>query len=284
MKSYLFSLSLCCLMISAEAQWRKPVYLSNEGYEPGGWSLGLGFTRTMPQLRTEELTGYTGPVDQLDTLYSGVFNRASRFGLYAEAAKQRFLPRGLFFNHLDGGLHFKMLRGDENFQGLPTSSASRFSDSHIGGFFNLNAFTSIGGRLYVMNSLGVNADFRIIQMPLKGAYFGAEWQFPTRLFTQFHYKLGLCIKPEPGIYIIPSVEIPILNAFPWEGLKGTLPYYTGRFRPWIFTVRVMWCKKTPGQSCGNQPQPPDLNRSTHRKGDLWGTDLKKEKKKKKRKN
>jgi hypothetical protein len=282
MKHVLATCCACLLTALTFGQSRKPIYMSSEGYEPSGWSLGLGFTRTMPQIRNEELTGYFGPSNQLDTLYSGVFNRSSRFGLYAEVSRQRFLPRGLFFNHLDGGLHFKMLRGDEVFSGIPTSSSSRFSDSHIGAFFNLNAFTSVGGRLYVMNSLGINADFRIIQRHLNGASFGAEWQYPTRLFTQLHYKLGVCLKPQPGIYLIPAIEIPILNLLPWEGLTGTLPYYTGRFRPWIFSVRVMWCKKTPGQSCGNQPQAPDMDRTRHRQGDLWGPDLKKEKKKRRK--
>jgi hypothetical protein len=244
----------------------------------------------MPTPRSEQLTGYDSqPVS--DTLYSGEFSRDGGLGLYLDAGRHHFVNWGPI-DHVDYGLSYKMLRGTEEFQGVlhgdtgafvSYASHASFNDSYLGAFGNVSNMIQLSNRFWIQNSLGVNVDYHL--MGNRGGSFvpGADWAFPAALPIQAHYKFGLGWKPEPGIFIMPMIETPLLNLHFWEGAKGTLPYFTGRFRPIIFTLRIQWLNKVPDRSCEGQPgRQVDLSKQgKHDGNDLFGPDTKKMERKKK---
>jgi len=282
--------------IIASAQFRRqiePVYVQGTAYRNTGWFISPGITYMLPLDRKENLTMYRDAADGLDTLYSGDFSRAGKIGAFLEAGRHKFINDRILIHHIDYGIHFKMLRGKEDFMGIanpgagfvPIASQSKFSDSYVGAFFNASNFIQLSNKHWIQNSLGVNADARVITRHLGGAPFGADWQFPSMFLAQFHYKLGFGWKPEPGIYIIPSIETPILNVFPWDDGKSTLQYFVGRHRPFIFTLKFQWLSKATDRKCVGQPgSAPDMDKAKkHDKNDLWGPQERKMNRKRKNK-
>jgi hypothetical protein len=293
MKS-IVTLALVFVAFSAFAQRNKqlvPIYVPGTAYKNTGWFISPGITYMLPVSRNENLTSYFDATDGLDTAYSGGFNRAGKIGLYLEAGRHKFLTERSLINHIDYGIHFKMLRGRENFSGItntgigfaPIESASKFSDSYVGAFFNASNILQISNRYWIQNSLGANVDYRIITRHITGAPFGADWQYPSPLLGQLHYKIGFGWKPEPGIYIMPSIETPILNVYPWESGKSTIPYFVGRSRPFIITIKIQWLSKSMGRKCEGQPgHDPEVDKDKpgrHENNDLWGPQNRKMKRK-----
>jgi hypothetical protein len=278
-----FSILLCCVVSVAQAQRGRqltPVYVPGTAYKNTGWFISPGITYMLPENRKENLTSFVGNGDVLDTLYSGDFKRGGKIGLYVEAGRHKFISDRILIHHIDYGVHFKMLRGKETFNGIvnaggafvPVESRSKFSDSFVGAFFNASNIIQISNPFWIQNSIGVNADFRVIQRHIGGAPYGADWNFPSTLLAQIHYKLGFGWKPEPGMYIIPSIETPLLNVFPWDKGKSTLQYFVGRDRPFILTVKIQWLSKAGSRKCEGQPgSGPELDKAGHHKSsDLWG--------------
>lgn len=294
---YFITIVFLAVFSCVQAQYNRhlqPVYIPGTAYKNTGWLISPGITYMLPFNRKESLTGYSDNAEASDTIYSGDFSRAGKIGAYLEFGRHMFLTDRILLHHIDYGVHFKMFRGREDFTGIaatdggfaPVISNSRFSDSYVGGFFNASNFLQITSKHWIQNSLGVNADVRLITRHIGSAPYGAEWGFPSVFLAQFHYKLGFGWKPEPGIYIIPSIETPILNVFPWEDGKSTLQYFTGRQRPFIITLKIQWLSKTQSRKCEGQPGKsiPDLDKkSNHDGNDLWGPQEKKMDRKRRKK-
>jgi len=285
------SLLLCLYCLAGIAQRGRqltPIYIPGTAYKNTGWFISPGITYMLPEDRKQGLTTYNGAADNMDTLYSGNFVRKGKIGFYLEAGRHKFISDRSIIDHIDYGIHFKMLRGVENFTGVtnngvgmtPVESNSTFSESFAGAFINASNILQLSSNTWIQNSLGVNADFRVISNRNAGVAYGADWNFPNPLLAQLHYKIGFGWKPEAGIYIIPMLETPILTAYPWDNGKSTLQYFVGRDRPLILTIRIQWLSKEKDRTCEGQPGkgPKSVDKDKpgkHEKSNLWGPDGKK---------
>ncbi len=282
-------LFLLGIIQTAQAQYGRqltPIYVDGTSYQNKGWFVSPGITYMLPEDRNEKRTEYMQRQDQLDTLYDGNFKRKGRVGLYLEVGRHHFLTASPIINHLDYGIHFKMLRGRENFEGTtflpptptPVVDQSLFSESFAGGFFNASNIWQVTDHHWIQNSIGLNAEYRVISKRQMEVPFGASHTFPNAFIAQAHYKLGFGWRPEPGIYILTMLETPIITAYPWENGKSTLPYFTGRYRPLILTLRIAWLSKAKERSCENQPgkNAPNLDKKRRKKtsNSLFGDDAK----------
>src|SRR5690606_22192429 len=96
-----------------------------------------GATFMLPEDRREYRTEYFQNTDSQDTVYSGDFNRKGKIGFYLEAGRHHFIKNRFVLDHIDYGVHFKMLRGQENFEGLtnvnntpvPVANRATYSES-----------------------------------------------------------------------------------------------------------------------------------------------------------
>lgn len=106
--------------------------------------------------------------------------------------------------------------------------------------FNFNNVYQFADRTFLQNSLGINVDYG----------FGGVG-LPSNPLAQIHYKLGLGFKFGKRVFIIPSVETPILNAWQFDNFSSIIKYAGLRNRSLIFAVRIAWLQKQPaGYSCG----------------------------------
>ena len=266
-------------------------------YQPKGWFFAPGVTWMWPTAMERADTRISNLEQQGDTLYSGSFRAAGRPGLYAEVGRHKFVEDYYFIDHFDFGAHFKMLRGKEDFNGvvksqndlLPAENKGRFSESFAGAFINVSNIIQLNDVLWVHNSFGLNAEYRVIsRRSYEGLSTGMPHAFPDPFQGQLHYKLGFGWKADAGLYILTALETPLLNIYPFYDGKSTSPYFSSRYRPLILTVRVMFLDKTKTKSCENQPGKTITNVNKDRPGkhnsnDLFGRDVKmKGKQKKKR--
>jgi hypothetical protein len=266
----------------------RPLFVPGGEFGNKGWFIAPGLAFTLPFPRNQQLTGYDAADD---TLFSGDFSRDGQNGLCLQAGRLHFWQNGGPIDYVDYGLGYKMLRGTEDFSGIvrsgssfiPLSSSAAFTDSYLSAFGNLNNVVMLSNRWWWQNSLGLNVDFRLFGKRGGDGPPGLQWQYPVSFPMQLHYRLGLGWKPEAGIHIVPMIEIPLVNLNAWEGLQATLPYFSGRYRPILITLRIQWLTKAPAKRCPDKPnQQVDLSKGgRHNDNDLFGPDAKKMKRKKK---
>lgn len=256
---------------------QRPALYGENSFQNKGWMFAPGITLMPSSTGNKFQTLYGEGELSNDTIYSGKFDPSSKIGVYAEVGRHKFIEDVYVLHHLDYGVHFKLLRGKEKFAGevnngaqlIPTTNESSFSDGSVGAFINASNIIQILDNAWIQNSLGLNFDYRIIaNRNTSGFYGNIPQQFPGDMLFQLHYKLGFGFKVDPGLYVMPMVETPILNLYPTLDGKSNLGYFSNRYRPIIISIRVMFLDRTEGRKCVGK----DTSGGRH---DLWGKDMKK---------
>lgn len=286
-----------CMTDSAElfAQQQReyqPLYVSQNKYLRRGWLFEPGLTYMIPSVGRRDEVRSVFAENTIDTLYRGRFTSAGRPGFCAAVGRHHFLDRFYLLHHIDYGARFTLYRGIEDFSGsmlvdtalIPVQNTGRFSEGFAGVFFNASNTWQVADNKWIHNSIGFHADYRVISnRTYQGPVTGMLQAFPPDFILQLHYKIGFGWRPEPGIYIMPSLETPILSLVPLDDGKSTLPYFSSRYRPVIFGVRIMFLDKMKnmGPECGKQPRnggfPDGVDKEKpgkHEGSKLFGPDVK----------
>ncbi|MBL7943547.1 MAG: hypothetical protein JNM00_12305, partial [Flavobacteriales bacterium] len=288
----LVTFTLGIAMAGQQQREYSPLYVSHNKYLPRGWTFAPGLTYMFPAQGSRDELRTVFSESEIDTLYNGTFKAAGRPGFCLEAGRHHFLDRFYFLHHIDYGARFTMLRGSESFSGMmkadsvmiPVDNKGTFSESFASVFFNASNTWQLSDNTWIHNSLGFHADYRVISnRSYEGPVTGMLQQFPENFLLQLHYKIGFGWRPEPGIYLMPMLETPILSLVPLDDGKSTLPYFSSRYRPVIFTLRIMFLDKMKnmGPECGNQPRdggmPTGVDKESagkHKGSSLFGPDVK----------
>ncbi len=175
----------------------------------------------------------------------------SKVGAYLEVGRYRLLSTRKLLSYIDYGVAYKMLRSGQTYDletttlsTLDTNSYTQSFTSHaISGHFNANNVLAINKNIFFQNTLGVNVDYALsqkLETDDETAFVGTYQDETSRLKAQLHYKFGIGFRIGEYLYAIPSVEIPILTAWKWEGGRSTFGAFNSRYHPMIFSVRFSW--------------------------------------------
>lgn len=180
---------------------------------------------------------------------SNDYKRRGRMGVLFEAgAYYIFENGGNIFNYLDYGLGFKRLAGS---QFINVREKSIFKQNYLSGNVNLNNIWQLSDKKFLQSSIGANMDLRVSQFeepkPLN----------TDQLIFSFHLKVGYGIKISKTLFVIPTVETPLINVKKWEDGKSTYGIFDSRYRPFLFKLRFIWLKNLGKGDCPPVPTNPD---------------------------
>ena len=242
------------ISLSATAQRQmKPLYnLNDPGMKRSGWHFSPGITYMIPSKGKTEVQSEVDGISQEIT--SG-----GRIGLYAEVGRHHLFDKFYFLNHLDYGIAYKKLTGKQESQlicetcdvGEPVKSV--FKDNFASAYLNFSNIWQISDYTFIQNGIGFNGDYRFLLNNNISPDNQPEIipNSPKPFQVQLHYKFSFGIKAEKGTFIIPSIEVPILNIVPWDNGRSTLRYFDSGYRPIILTVKFMFLsKRKPGDCKG----------------------------------
>ncbi len=240
----LASLLTAFLSSSAQAPYgRKNRELVDLGgrYNMAGWLVSPGLTYMWPNKNR-----FFGERENENVDPKG------RLAVYLEAGRYRiFYGGGNVFNYMDYSLAYKRLSGSEEYLG----NKGIFKQNYLLGNFNINNIIQLSDYTFIQNSLGVNLDYKFSEKyENSGSPTGANTE---KLLFSLHYKIGYGIKVTEKLFVIPTLETPILNVKQWEQAKSTYGMFSSRYRPIIFTVRFAWLGKPGKGSCPPVYASPD---------------------------
>ena len=175
-------------------------------------------------------------------------NPNGRLAIYLEAGRWHLFPGGgNIFNYYDYSLAYKRLSGAEEFQDYK----GIFKQNYLLGNFNINNVIQLTDYTFIQNSLGVNLDWKFAEKYENS--FSSYNRNTQKLLFSLHYKLGFGIKATQKLFIIPTLETPILNVKQWENARSDYGIFSSRYRPVIFTVRFAWLIKPNKNACPPVP-------------------------------
>ena len=143
---------------------------------------------------------------------------------------------------MDYGISYKKLSGSENRESV--GKQNYFQKRFLSFNYNINNIYQINDTRFFQTSLGANLDFMLFE----------EQPVPTpsntdRLLMSFHLKIGYGLKFQNRLFIIPTLESPIINLKQWESGKSTYGILNSRYRPLLLKVRILWLKRPNRGDC-----------------------------------
>ncbi|MBI1836780.1 MAG: hypothetical protein HYR91_05890 [Flavobacteriia bacterium] len=191
--------------------------------------------------------------------YNYSFDPEGLVGVFAEVGMVHYptgerkhpLFKSRLITYYDWGLGFKYLGGTEkttiNFLS-PSGSITnvetgegRYYNGYGYGRFTLHHNTKINGKIYIDNGLGLNFDYRVLNgnRNYKDASLPETQYFHKPFVAQMHYDLGVGIRFLHGS-IVPGAQIPILGFYEWNKGNPSLRWYSSKYRPILFKVKIIW--------------------------------------------
>ena len=248
-------ISLILITVYSSAQFRSsnmnqrkhlPLVDFGGRYKMSGWMIEPGITWNSCRL--------LNPEEEYDDQTIKI-NPGGKLGAYFGIGRYNiFYKGGNVFNYMDYSLAYKMLRGKEKITGA-IERKGKYSHNYLLGNFNINNVIQFADNLFLQNSLGLNLDWRFItRQPHNGPNASV---MPSNVVANIHYKFGIGFKLNDRLFVIPTLETPILNLYNFEKFKSTWGIFSSRYRPIIFSVRIAWLRPIGRGDCPPVYASPD---------------------------
>lgn len=204
---------------------------TTERYKPWGWFVSPGAT-TM-------LTKPGNTQKQFDTTTYN-FDPAGQWALYIDLGLYKLFKYPGFFRSMDFGIAYKGLRGKEEYYAPFIEGDGSFSDQYGSAFFNLNNVYEIGNPWFIVNSFGINADYRFANSIESSS--GQKESFPSQIEANIHYKFSIGFMATKSLLVMPSIETPLvgfLSNMPWSYQN----YFNSSYQPLILSIKFLFLGK-----------------------------------------
>lgn len=258
------------IVFSQNKKWKPLFPVDDTNYKLSGWLVGAGVTYTF------SLPSVTEQAYQLgnDSILTANFDASGNPGFLVEVGRFT-MTYSKIVPYIDYGFLFKLIRGTEDYSGylseadnqnstLISQSTASFSNYYVSAFFNANNTIRVSEFGFIQNSLGLNLDYRVIE-----TVKGTAPSFPTSQTTsevflvQLHYKLGYGFRLDKKHYLTFTLETPILTAYPWDSGKSTIAFFDSRYRPVLFSVRLMFLNANSRPNC-NKPTQINMDKKRNK--------------------
>jgi hypothetical protein len=206
------------------------IYSHSRGhYKPFGWHFSPGVTY---------MAGYTNE----DENKSYDLKPLGTPGYYLEIGLEHFFKkRRRVFHYFDYSLGIKHFGGQEKLVlADDTETKSNFNFGAAFARIDIHNIWQLSKWNFIDQSIGLNLDFTVYGGS-DNAYtaLGTE-DYQQSFLTQLHYSIGWGIKPRDGFFIIPTLKTPILTAWNWRDLNPSHRWFSSKYQPIIFSVKIAW--------------------------------------------
>lgn len=248
---------LLVVSTTLQAQTYKPGNKSGGLYRTGdekldkGWFFGLGITYMLPYLKENETIDFTDTLNQKFT-QTYTAKPTGKIGLFAEIGKFKINNKRII-NYHDFGLSYKWFRGGENFESTTllnnnpysaSNTTDSYSDHALSLNYNIGHSYDVSDKKFIVNGLGLNADYFIIKSRSGGGnILNQPQKFVSDFVGEVHYFFGMGFKTGNRLIIMPIIETPVFAIYEFNHIKSTHDYFNTRSRPIIFRIRFMFLKK-----------------------------------------
>lgn len=205
---------------------------SNSQYKPIGWHVDGGLTYMVGNNANDDGQDY----NLTPTGLPGYYLEGGMEHLYKQKKK--------IIHYFDWGIGIKHFGGQEKYELDTFKTRGSFNFGSV--FLRADAHNVIQLSKYTFidQSLGFNIDYRIYggkDKQAEGKYLSPlASDNQSKFVAQIHYTFGLGFKLKDGLFVVPTVQTPVLTMFQWNKFNPSHKWFNSRYQPVIFTVKLAW--------------------------------------------
>ncbi len=218
---------------SEEKSWGYLLWSENAShYRPIGWHVSLGATYMAGNNANDEGQEYD-------------LNPSGLPGYYLEGGMEHlFKKRQPFVHYFDWGLGVKHFGGQEKYELDPIKDRGSFNFGSAFLRASIHNVWQTAKFNFIDQSIGFNLDYRIYggkDKQAEGDYLSPlASDNQGKLVAQLNYALGWGIKMKDGLFLVPTVQTPILTLLQFNDFNPSHKWFNSRYQPIIFTLKLAW--------------------------------------------
>jgi len=236
LSKYLFFFLLLSSFIGHSQMYQRkhmPLVDLNGSYKMKHFYFSPGLTFMLPN-----------EIEKLGGINNEKISPRGRIAFMIEAGMYHiFEGGGNVFNYMDYGISYKTLSGSEK----RDDKKPRFKQRYISLNYNINNIYQLSSNRFIQSSIGLNVDYKLFER--KENDLNPSPENTKNLLSSLHLKIGYGMKFQNRLFIIPSLETPIINFLEWEKGKSTYGIFNSRYRPILLKIRILWLKRPSKFDC-----------------------------------
>jgi hypothetical protein len=233
----------------------KDAFPQTPRFEKTGWYFGLGANYPLNLATIKEAEG----TKIGDTTFATNSNPIGQLGAYAEFGRYHMIENLYFFRYWNYGINYRWIHGKEGFENqitTPTGNVpllagkNTFSDHFLNAHIEISGVNKLSDKTFLQHTIGGQAGYAILS---KRSYStnlpGLEQKTQNRLHSYVYYRLGWGARVSKKLIMIPSIEVPLLNAYTFNSGRYDMPYFNSHYWPITFSIRFFLCRPYRLKSC-----------------------------------
>lgn len=189
------------------------------------------------------------------------FQSGGKFGSMVEIGMLHFTKRSSWkfikIDHYDWAVGVKDFKGweetylitrnDQNLEASRISGQGNFSLTYLTGRASFHNVIKLSSKFHLDQALGVNLDYRIggstpgdlsTYTPIE-AVLPQTQKFQTDFMAQIHYEIGVRFRLVDLLYLTPSLQVPLISAYPWSNGRSTINWFSTKYQPFLIKLKLM---------------------------------------------
>lgn len=206
-------------------------------------------------------------VYDLDPSQEYFFRSGGNVGFMAEVGMLHFTKtrkrKFLIIDHYDWAIGVKSFRGWEETRlverfvdgAIGTTGRGEFSLGYLTARFGVHNMVKLGKRIGLDHGPGINVDYHVFgsargdNSNYQPVVLPSTQTFQKDFLAQLHYEVGFRIRAYRMIHVTPMIQIPVLSAYQWAGGRSSIQWFSSRYQPIIFKVKVYFPLKSKKGGC-----------------------------------
>lgn len=184
---------------------------------------------------------------------------SGQLGVFAEFGRYHMIENLYFFRYWNYGINYRWIHGKEGFENqitTPTGNVpllageNSFSDHFLNAHVEISGVNKLSDKTFLQHTIGGQAGYGILSKRNYATNLpGLEQKTQNRLHSYIYYRLGWGARVSKKLIIIPSIEVPILNAYTFNSGRYDMPYFNSHYWPITFSVRFLLCRPYRLKNC-----------------------------------
>jgi hypothetical protein len=234
--------------INSFGQLNKDLFPLDRQYKRSGFYIAPELTYLLP-------IGSSNSSKQIDTLnYKFDVSGSGKIGYGIELGYFYTFKNPRLIHYLESGIGYRKFSGKAKHIGDITtqSSLSNYASDNTLAIsmaqFSLRAthVKQLKRYSFLTNSIGINGNYTLSEKYKRSISYPSQFDtFIDKLNAQVHYQLGFGFRISKSVILIPSLETPILFAFPFKDIRTGFDFFGHGYQPIIFKIRIMFLRKDP---------------------------------------
>lgn len=157
----------------------------------------------------------------------------------------------VFIDYIEAGIGYRKFNGESIHKGLLNNTTKYYSENTLDvplmeASVRITNVRQLGKHSFLTNSFGLNLNYFFSEKYIRSSRYPMRFEnFIDNPNFQIHYQIGIGLRMTKKLLMIPSIETPIFDIIPYDGLKTGFQFFSHDYQPLIFKIRFMFLQDDP---------------------------------------